>query len=82
MADRTTTNKPGETREQAPQSQPQKNQDLSAAKFMSLGPENQFSAEMPPFTQERFKNKWERGLEFPDSGARVLIKVLEGTNAA
>ena len=82
MADRTTTNKPGETREQAPQSQSQGNQDLSAAKFMSLGPENQFSAEMRPLTAELFENKWGKGREFSDSGTTISIEVRRGTKAA
>jgi hypothetical protein len=82
MADRTTTNTPGETREQAPQSQSQNNRDLRAETFTNIGPENQSSAERRPLTAKSFGEKWRQNRQFLDSGARILIKVLEGTNAA
>lgn len=82
MADRTTTNKPGETREQAPQSQSQKNQDLSAETFTNIESKNQSSAERRPLTAELFEKKWGKGREFPDSGTTISIEVRRGTKAA
>ena len=82
MADRTTTNTPGETREQAPQSQSQGNQDLSAETFTNIESKNQSSAERHPLTAELFEKKWGKGRKFPDSGTTTSIEVRRGTNAA